>query len=749
MKKKVLSLLHNRIFQEILFLFILSLVPLLWYEPGVVMLGHDIGFPINIIDWFKDKLWLWGFKVSNFGSDYSLFSGILIIHGLEAFLSFLGFSIFTVQKLTFVFWFFALALAMYCLVYSFYPGKEYRWFRILSSVFYVFNFFILTRFVIFERTAFSMMVLIPITIVLILKYFQDRTSLLKTLSFFGLAPLFFNGGGVPPFLGILMIVMLICFLLYIILEVRTKKEFARVILIGILLLMVFILVNSYWIAPFLYTNLKVYKTVVSEDFTGIINWLNVASQTGSFLNLFKLQGDAAWHQTSEHYSDFFTKTDTGLFLSGLLPIIIFSPFLFIKFTKQKKDKFFVLFFSLLALIFIFLSAGSHPPFGKYYIWLMKNIPFFTVFRTPLYKFSYGIVLAFAFLFGFTLQRLINGVKYSTWIQRRTKRDISNVLGPLFIILILAFNYLYFDIRIFKLWDRFSLRVQLSSYVLEARDFMKGSPQDNRILLLPKLVENYGGIDAYNWGYWSLLPLPRLLFAQPTIVSRDSKPEVSAIISPLYQSINKNDFQTTLQYAKVFNIKYLLLRHDFSYQWNVGSDDPSKIKAILNQNKEHFSSINKFGDWEFYELNIDPAIITGVSAKEGATPVLNTKRINNIKYHVQVQDANSPFTLLFKTTFHPNWKIYLLSNQDNQEKNRLNLLQKLIPFTETWLKKPISEENHFLSNGFANAWLIEPSQKDFKIVIEYWPQRLFYIGLFMSSLTLLSCLGFLFYEKFLR
>jgi len=36
-------------------------------------------------------------------------------------------------------------------------------------------------------------------------------------------------------------------------------------------------------------------------------------------------------------------------------------------------------------------------------------------------------------------------------------------------------------------------------------------------------------------------------------------------------------------------------------------------------------------------------------------------------------------------------------------------------------------------------------ENYELIVEFWPQRLFYIGLFISGLTLVGCLGYLGYE----
>jgi len=80
------------------------------------------------------------------------------------------------------------------------------------------------------------------------------------------------------------------------------------------------------------------------------------------------------------------------------------------------------------------------------------------------------------------------------------------------------------------------------------------------------------------------------------------------------------------------------------------------------------------------------------------------------------------------------------------------------FYETWLEKPIdNNENHSVVNGYANSWTINPNEicvdnskcvknadgtYDLELIVEFWPQRLFYIGAFVSSITLFGCLVYL-------
>jgi len=76
---------------------------------------------------------------------------------------------------------------------------------------------------------------------------------------------------------------------------------------------------------------------------------------------------------------------------------------------------------------------------------------------------------------------------------------------------------------------------------------------------------------------------------------------------------------------------------------------------------------------------------------------------------------------------------------------------------------IPDDKHLMVNGYANAWIINPADicnnsankirctknpdgsYDFEIVVEFWPQRLFYAGLGISVACLLACLSCLIYN----
>jgi hypothetical protein len=80
-----------------------------------------------------------------------------------------------------------------------------------------------------------------------------------------------------------------------------------------------------------------------------------------------------------------------------------------------------------------------------------------------------------------------------------------------------------------------------------------------------------------------------------------------------------------------------------------------------------------------------------------------------------------------------------------------------PLIETWNLSPFSEERHIKVNGYANGWLIDVAQLcsdqqvchqnddgsfEVELVMEFWPQQVFYFGLAITGLTLLFSVAFL-------
>lgn len=90
------------------------------------------------------------------------------------------------------------------------------------------------------------------------------------------------------------------------------------------------------------------------------------------------------------------------------------------------------YFLIITGIGVILSCGTHPPFKHFYLWMVKNVPFFVAFRSPWYKFTLLTCLSYAYFFGFSVG----------FIYAKLKKVTSRATPILVVILIISLNMIY-------------------------------------------------------------------------------------------------------------------------------------------------------------------------------------------------------------------------------------------------------------------------------------------------------------------
>ncbi len=166
----------------------------------------------------------------------------------------------------------------------------------------------------------------------------------------------------------------------------------------------------------------------------------------------------------------------------------------------------------------------------------------------------------------------------------------------------------------------------------------------------------------------------------------------------------------------------------------------------------------FIDREQCEKLFSTVICASPNINQGRdAPTILFKRINPIKYSVEVSGATGPFTLIFSDQFHKDWKLFVSQSRPEQsavqqsyfngsvkEYKHENIFLDSRTF-ETLGRKSIPEGRHFMVNGYANAWLINPGdasgESHYEIIIEMVQQRVFY---YSSVISIVSLLIFLIY-----
>lgn len=204
-----------------------------------------------------------------------------------------------------------------------------------------------------------------------------------------------------------------------------------------------------------------------------------------------------------------------------------------------------------------------------------------------------------------------------------------------------------------------------------------------------------------------------------------------------------------------------------------------FKSGHNSSKAEFYFFSRAEDQKLGEAKIqnvkiqriyEPEIIlrrrnSSTFSKELSLPEITFQKVNSTKYQVNVKGATEPFWLIFQENFHRGWQVYLdkelspekrvvASYFDGQVK-QLASENRIFDrsFFKTWTKEPIAEEKHYSVNSYANAWFITPQDtgriENYQIIIEYWPQKLFYLGVGISLIAFLGCFSFALIKSMIR
>lgn len=584
----MLKRINKSILLDIGFIILLSLTPLLWFKQEMMMVGHDNVFPLNPIEFFKGRLYTWSSQ--DLGQDQSLIMGTLPIHLIDTLPYLLGFSLQTTQKIVFLFWFFLIGLSAYALASVINPKN--RFFKLTASVLYQFNFFILQGWFIAERTKFAVYIALPLVLSVFLLVYEKKLSPLKAAIYNALLLLLFSGGGLLGIhlFGGFFVSLLLFFIFFGSLAILGKnylviKNLFLALLISILAIF---LINAYSIFPLLSKFLVSYQAEVSASggLKGFIEWAQEISVGSSFINLFRLQGIAEWYDNPDHpYAQHFLTNKYLIFTSFLWPLLTLLPLIL---TKERKKMALVIYFALVYLVGIFFTAGTHPPLGVIYSFLMEKIPGFVIFRSPYFKFAPTLFLATAFLIA-SLVDLCKGF----WQK----------LFFVFLLLSwLGYHFPYFTVDFFSWQKNLSTRVKIPSYVFETSNWLnQEKKEEGRILLLPPHSRAWQ-FDAYRWGYLSLFPLLRLTTQEPILVNdaqlTDSQ---NYLLGLVYQSLLGKDEELFQKATSLLGIKYLILRNDVFWDLDWADTEAPSLYDEVFPFFEIIKPVRNFGQWNLYEI----------------------------------------------------------------------------------------------------------------------------------------------------
>lgn len=590
---------HQRqIIFEILLVTLISLTPVIWFLPNHMVIGYDSGYTVNFLIYFLERIYTWQGSL-NFGIDYTSLIGQLPLHAFLAFFRYIGVGMYDVQKITFFIWFFAIAISMYSLAYYLYPNKNRWMIRITAVLIYCFNLFLFSFWIQGEQTTFSVFAFFPLSILIILRFLRNENSPLTAAVFLNLAFFVLNGGGIygVPLLGAVIISCVLLIVYYLLLNLPNKKQLTlfikRLFLFSIFSLVISVFLNMYFLLPYLLSIKQQYHATLTSagGVSAAVQWTNYISKYTGFINLLRLQGDLSWYNHPNFYSNAYLVNPILIFGSFIFPIIALLSFFLIRTREEKKI---VLFFIILLFVGIFLTAGTHEPLGTYYVFLMEKIPGFAAFRSAYYKFFPIIIFTYALLIGISVSRILDKFK---------DIRIKIILGSLFLIGILLYNYPFFDRNNFIFEKPFSLMVQIPDYVLNFSKDNNSKSYSYRTLVLPPL--DGFAINAFQWGYWSPTSIFSGLTHNNFIVNESSlNGEERYLLSLVYKSLRDKDLETFQALVDKLSIGAIIVRNDVAYGYTrAPTENPSNYLELLNST-HFFIKSKQYGLWSVYTWKTD-------------------------------------------------------------------------------------------------------------------------------------------------
>lgn len=635
------------------FLFVLSFVPFLWLSGGQLVLGYDAVFPLNPIAFLTDRLYSWT-TTQGFSMDQSGIQGSLIIHFIDSIPYFFGFSAEYAQKIVFSFWFFAILFSSFIFIIRIERSGfvKSRYLRYFFPVLYTFNFYLLQAWWAIERTKFSLVVALPLIFSIILPMVKEKLSVWRIFRYSVLCALIlsiFNGGGwvgLPLFGG--LFVMLGCYYVFFTFIFLLNKKIKEVVLINlffVFFILWYILLNAYTLLPFMLTTIKSYGEIVesSGGITGLIDWSRYISDNVSLLNLFRLQGIPDWYNAGRFhpYSSVYLNNPFFIFISFLIPLSLFLSFI----KKHRKEAIIIPFFLLTLIISAFLTAGAHPPLGFIFEFLMRTVPGFVVFRSAIFKFGYAYWFSISFFIGLALSNYLVFLIYK--IKNTKLSNLTVIVAPIIICLILLYYFPYITGNIFRIESTsVSTRVSMPSYVQGFAKWWRENGKTDKILLLPKLNENWL-FEQYRWNYMSLFPVTgnfasRGIIENAVILTGNE----TIAVNELYNAINSNDYEKMNSLSSDLGTRYFLVRRDFYYDYpDQETNDPKIIEKKLAQNP-NIQHVVTFGEWAVYRLTDSKPMITTKNNSVLVSGVVDFDKLHIlIGSSVFVKDQGSPISSL--------------------------------------------------------------------------------------------------------
>jgi hypothetical protein len=646
-------LMVNRLFSqkrvEILFLFLLGVLPLLWLRPGYfIAKGDEFPLWLNPDKMSKADVYLW--DVHNMGNVITM---PFIPYGLIWLsLMYFGFDVGLVQILIQVFLFVAGGLAMYHLSRTIYARLSLS--PLISSVFYMFNFFVLqSRLSIGMAWTYAFLPLLMALLITIVQRSLDqnnKTTNRNIVYFAIVSSITFSVAVINPSNVILILLVLGTTLLY---YVMTQRNQIRQLLPGIAKLTILsALLSLWWMIPIFNQYLWSTFTLSPEISVTAWSWTHARA---SFLNLFRLNGQWGW--LPEYIPYYHSYSDPLLLILTFIPFLLAAIALLFKTNKSRFNAYLM----LVILLFLFLAKGTHEPLSQLNLLLYTYIPGMTMFREPVSKFTMALMPFFALLIGYAGHN-ISHIKIG---KHKPTRLTKIPLVALFVLVFVVSTYPLVTNPIETETPQipYSSYVRIPGYWYEATGWLDSQCGDYRVLITPP-DDFY--MMPYAWGYYGTDGFITRIIQKPILsyyFGYEINPDISTTLQRFYSTIKNNKTSEFRVFLDLLNVKFILQRNDIQY--NFTDRDiipPNKMQIFLTQ-QPYIHLARKFGNLDIYEYDQPKPysyILSSTTLKQTTIKIENATLLGLSWSFTSTADVQD-----WQNATNPNqWQINYTITQDN-------------------------------------------------------------------------------------
>jgi hypothetical protein len=419
----------------------------------------------------------------------------------------------------------------------------------------------------------------------------------------------------------------VCFFYYLwrmfIVDRPTIKSVIRTSLFASIPVILFLLLNSYWILG--------------------LSKLDVISNNSIFSRGLFGDGYMNIREALTLFHPFWTGAKLEMFVVQPIPLhfYLIPIFASLGFWLNRKNKQ-ILFFGIIALFGVFLSKQSSQPFPEAYQWLYDNLPGFNAFREAS-KFYFLIALGYSVLIG----------SFVSWLFNKWKSGYFQVVGKYVLIAIIGIMFLWNGKSVFtgEIGTLFVSRhipqdyIILKDYLTKQDDFFRTFwvPTHSRWSIYTNNHPKVGFVDMFLSDWRPLIGdtgkkiqnTPGFEVMQdPKVSNLLTESSIKYVIIPLQDIENDDDFY--IYYGE--RNKYVEVIDQLAYlkKIDIGMED-----MLIYENSSYRPHIY---------------LSDRQSEEKTTSAVLDYKQINPTEYRISIRNLSNEQEIVFTDSYHPGWQI---------------------------------------------------------------------------------------------